>query len=490
MRERAAAVALMVGAAWLLAAVLPLRAFASGSAPASGPVSASARRILPDYKTIVLPNGLTLLVMEQHELPLVNFNMIVKAGSVADPKEREGLASMTADLLRQGTLSKSAAEFSEAVDFLGGYLESGADWDQTTVSGEFLSRDFRKGLGLLSEMVLAPAFRDEEVERTRKQTIAAIQQSLDDPETIANKQFARFLYRDHPYARPPEGTTASVPALRRTDILSFYRTYYVPNNAILAIVGDIDGRDAVESAKQAFGGWKKKPFPRPAYPDPPLIKGKRVIVLDKPDVNQTQIRIGTIGIKRSDPLYFPAQIASTILGGGFTSWLNQEIREKRGLSYGASAGFETRLAPGPFVVSTFTKNETVKETISVAFETVSRFREKTFTREDMVKAQNYRAGQFPLGVETTDQLAAQIADLAFHGLGRDFIDKQIERLRSVTLEDLGRVARLIPTEDYVLLVVTNAAEVRPQLESFGRIEVVPLTTESSDPPGGSSRPAD
>ena len=429
-------------------------------------------RILPDYRTVTLPNGLTLLVMEHHELPLVDFRLLVKAGSAADPAGREGLASMTADLLRQGTKSKSSTEFSEAVDFLGGTLEADADRDRSFVSGEFLSRDFRKGLDLMSQMVLTPGFRQEEIERSRKQRLAEIQQELDDPETIADKRFARFLYGTHPYARSVEGTQRSVPALTREDIVGFYDAHYAPNNAILALVGDVTPEIAVAAARETFGAWARKPVPRTPYPSPPSIKGRRVLVVDKPDVNQSQIRIGTVGIRRSDPAYFPVQVMGTILGGGFTSWLNQEIREKRGLSYGAGCRVEARLEPGPLTVSTFTKNETVGQTIKVALDTLARFRDGNLTVDDLRKAQNFRAGQYPLSVETTDQLAAQVADLVFFGLGRDFVDLQIEHIRSVTLEDLQSVAPKLPVSDYMMVVVTNAASVRPQLEGLGTIEVV------------------
>jgi zinc protease len=321
-------------------------------------------------------------------------------------------------------------------------------------------------------MVLTPGFRQEEIERSRKQRLAAIQQELDDPETIADKRYERFLFGTHPYARSVEGTQKSIPALTRDEIVRFYDTHYAPNNSILAIVGDITPEIAVAAAKAAFGGWTRKPVPRTLYPPAPSIKGRHVLIVDKPDVNQSQIRIGTIGIRRSDPAYFQAQVMATILGGGFTSWLNQEIREKRGLSYGARCRLETRLEPGPLTVSTFTKNETVGETIKVALDTLSRFRDGKFTADDLRKAQNFRAGQYPLSVETTDQLAAQVADLVFYGLGRDFVDRQIEHIRSVTLEELRSVAPKLPVSDYMMVVVTNAAAVRPQLEGLGTIEVV------------------
>ena len=465
--------------AGLLAAAFGLASIFSASASVPSPRAAAAgsgraQRILPPYTTTILPNGLTVLVMEQHELPLIDFHLLVKTGATADPKGREGLAAATAALLRSGgTKTLTATEFSEAVDFVGGTLEADANEDLTAIMGEFLVRDFQTGLSLLAEMVLAPGFRDEELERYRAQTLASIQQDLDDPETIADKQFAKSLFGGHPYARPVEGTRRSVTALGRRDLMRFYESVYAPNNAILAVVGDIDSKQALTAVRAAFGGWKKRPVAAPKPGAPTAVKGRRVIVVDKPDVTQTQIRIGTIGIRRADPLYFPAQIGATLLGGGFTSWLNQEIREKRGLSYGASSRFETRRDPGPFVVSTFTKNETVKETIDVALQTLARFKSGDIGKTDLEKAQNYRVGQYPLTVETTDQLARQIAELVFYGLTRDFVDRQIASLRAVKLADLRTVGARMPVEDYVMVIVTNAAAVRPQLEGFGDITVVP-----------------
>jgi zinc protease len=436
--------------------------------------SAVRPRILPDYTRVVLKNGLVLLVMEQHELPLVNFRLIVKTGSAADPKGKEGLASLTGDVMRFGTRTKTASEYSVAVVFLGGSIEPGGDADKTSVGAEFLSRDYQKGLSLLAEMVLTPAFSPEEIERARGQTLAAIVQDLDDPSAIAGKQFQKALYGEHPYAKPQEGTKESVAAITREDVQGFYGRNYAPNNSILAIVGDISKDRAIEAAKAAFGSWAKKPVPPTPSPEPPAVRGKRVVIVDKPDVTQSQIILGTIGIRRADKSYFPSQIEASILGGGFTSWLNQEIREKRGLSYGAGCGFEPRLMPGPFTVRTFTKNETVGETIDVALQTLAKFRSGGFTDDDLRNAQNYMAGQYPLTVETTNALAAQIAGLEFYGLGREFVDRQIESLRGVTLADLKTVAPKLPVDDYLLVVVTNAAAVRPQLEKFGKVEVVPF----------------
>jgi zinc protease len=433
---------------------------------------AAPRRVLPDYERVVLKNGLTVLVMEHHELPLVSFEMIIKAGSSVDPPGKEGLAGMTASLLHLGSASKTAVEFAEEVDFLGGTLDAGGDSDRTSISGEFLARDFDRGLKLLAEMVLDPAFRAEELERARSEAQAAVIQDRDDPAAIASKHFLRALYGDHPYGRPTDGTEQSIPRLTREEVLALHTARYAPNNAILAVVGDVTREKALAAVRSVFGGWAKRRVPPAVVAEPPPVRGKRVVIVDKPDLTQSEIRLGTVGIRRADKAYFPAQVAGTILGGGFTSWLNQEIREKRGLSYGASCGFDARLAAGPFVVRTLTKNATVGETVQVALDTLARFRAGGVGAPDLGRAQAYRAGRFPLTVETTDQLAQQLAGLEFYGLTREFFDRQIETLRTVTLADLKGISARLPGEDYVLVVVSNAAAVKPQLEKFGQVSVV------------------
>ena len=218
--------------------------------------------------------------------------------------------------------------------------------------------------------------------------------------------------------------------------------------------------------QKLFGEWPARPAPRVAAPAPEQVRGRRVLIVDRPDVNQTQVRIGAVGISRSDADYFPSLVANTILGVPFTSWLNQEIREKRGLSYGARSSFRALHQPGPFVVSTFTRNDRLAETVEAAFDTLRRFRQGGYTEEDLRKAQNYRAGLFPLSLETSDQIAAALGELEIYSLPREF---------SVTLEDLGRAGqRLFPVDDAVIVAVSPAASARAALEKFGPVTVEPL----------------
>ena len=452
-------------------------AVAPGSGSRSGlraPVSA-AHRILPDYRREVLANGLVVLIAEKRELPMVSVGLFLRSGSTGDPEGKEGLASLTLELTRHGAGAHDAAAFDEAIESVGGSLSTTVDHDYSGVSAEFLSGDFAPGLGLLADLVQRPSFQPEEFERARAKALAELAQSLEDPSTVADRRFARFLFGSHPYGRPTEGTRTSLTGLTRGDVVSFHAKHFVPSNAVLAIVGDIDSRELLAKVQKLFGEWPARPAPRVAAPAPEQVRGRRVLIVDRPDVNQTQVRIGAVGISRSDADYFPSLVANTILGVPFTSWLNQEIREKRGLSYGARSSFRALHQPGPFVVSTFTRNDRLAETVEAAFDTLRRFRQGGYTEEDLRKAQNYRAGLFPLSLETSDQIAAALGELEIYSLPREFYDEQIDKVRSVTLEDLGRAGqRLFPVDDAVIVAVSPAASARAALEKFGPVSVEPL----------------
>ena len=456
----------------------PIVAAAAGAAPAAAaPPAASqqkAARILPDFKKEVLGNGLVVLVAEKKGLPLVSIDLILRTGSTSDPAGKEGLASLTLELARHGAGARNAAAFDEAIESLGARLATGADLDSCTVSAEFMSRHFGEGLGLLGDLVQRPAFTAEEFDRTRAKALAELVQDLEDPSTVVSRRFMRFLFGAHPYGRPVAGTPASLNRLTREDVTSFHARHFVPSNAILAIVGDVDPAAAVGRAREVFGGWPARPAPKTEVSRPEPVRGRRVLIVDRADVNQTQIRIGTVGIARSDPDYFPVDVANTILGVPFTSWLNQEIREKRGLSYGASSGFAALRQPGPIVVDTFTRNERLGEAVEASLATIQRLQSGGCAAEDLSKAHNYRAGTFPLSLETSNQVAAALVEMELYGLSREFYDRQVEKIRAVTLEDIARAGKLFPVENAVIVVVSPASTARPVLERFGPVTVEPL----------------
>lgn len=427
---------------------------------------------LPTYQKFTLENDLNLLVMENKKLPLVNFRLVVRAGSVYDPVGKEGLANLTATLIRKGTKTKSFEQISEEIEFVGGTLFSGAALDYAFIAGEFLSKDIDLALNLLSDILLNPTFSQEEFEREKELTLASLQEEKDDPSTIATEAFYQFLFEKNPYAHPVDGTEASVKNITREDVVNFYKKYFVPQYSILTWVGDFSTPTVKQKVEKSSGGWQKSNTNLAKIPVPAKFKGRKLLIVEKPDVTQTQIRIGNISVPRNNPDYFPLVVANAILGGGFSSRLVNEIRVNQGLTYGVSSRFSMFKETGAFVISTFTKNKTTRKTIDVALAEVKKFREKGVAQEELQGAKNYLKGLFPLRLETPEALASQISDIEFYNLDPKFVDTYMQKIEAVTLDDIKRVAnKYFDYQDVVFVVVTNPKETRKDLEGLGKIEM-------------------
>ena len=473
-----------LGAATLALAVAPAIA-AGAAAPGAGP---AAFRVPPPQRA-TLKNGLTVLVLERRSVPLVQLRLMIDAGAVLDPPGKEGAAALTARLLKRGTASRPARQFAEEVEFVGGLLEADAGVESTVVVGEFASRDLEVGLNLMSDMVVRPLFPQAEFDNQKSLALADIVARLDDPSRLAAEAFDAWLYGDHPYGRPAEGTSRSVSSLTRADVESFHRAFYAPNAAILAVVGDVDAAQAMARVESRFSGWQRARAPRPRLADPPAARGRRILLLDKPDATQSQIRFGNVGLARNHPDRVPLTVANTILGGGFTSWLVDEVRVKRGLTYGIRSSIVARRAAGSFVVSTFSKNETVVETIAVSLEQVGRLRAGSIPAEDLDKARNYLSGLYPLQIESPDDLAEEILNVEFYGLGRDYINQYRARVGAVGMQEVRKAAaRHVPHDDLAIVVVGPAAQLEKPLAKLGRVTVRPAAPAPAGPAGGQGAP--
>jgi len=356
---------------------------------------------LPPIRKATLDNGLKVIVIEHHELPVVAFRLVIKSGSSVDPPGKAGLADFTARLLRKGTKTRSATQIAEEIDFVGGSLSAGADRDASFVSSRVLVKHFDVGLDLLSDVVLNPTFTEDEIERLRKQTLAGIKQKKDDPESVAEDKFREFLFGDHPYGQPVEGTEESISAITREDVVQFHRKYYVPNNAILAVVGDVKGDEVLKKVKAKFSRWKGGEVPSPSFTQPPPIKGYQILLVDKPDLTQTYIKVGHLGIERKNPDYFAVRVMNYILGGGgFASRLMDEVRSKRGLTYGISSNFDRYKLRGAFEVSTFTRNDSTAPAIHAIIEQIKRIRTEEVTDKELADTKSFYTGYFPLQFKT------------------------------------------------------------------------------------------
>jgi zinc protease len=436
-------------------------------------VTATAQEIkLPSIQKTTLDNGLKVIVIEQHELPIVAFRLVLKSGSTYDPAGKAGLADLTAGLLRKGTKTRNATQIAEEIDFVGGSLGAGADRDATFASCRVLSKYFDTGLGLLADIILNPTFQEDEIERLRKQTLAAIKQQKDDPGNVAEEKFREFVFGDYPYGQPQEGTEESIITLTRDDIVNFHRKYYVPNNAVLAVVGDVKYADVIKKVKAKFSQWSGTPIAPPSIVEPPSITGHQILLVDKPDLTQTYIKVGHFGIDRKSPDYFPVRVMNYILGGGgFASRLMDEVRAKRGLTYGVYSNFDSYKLKGAFEITTFTQNDSTAPAVLAIIDEIKKMRAQEVTDKELSETKSFYSGYFPLQFETPEQIATQILNVEIYDLGEDYIPNFVKNINAVTKEDILRVAQKYLDPDNIKLVVVSKADaVKPALESIGTVE--------------------
>ncbi len=449
-----------------LAACAVLAPAAAGAAPVR----------LPAPTRVTLDDGLTVLVLPSRRLPLVDFLLEVKTGSTDDPPGKEGLADLTAELLTQGAGPRSAHEIAEAIAFVGGTLDASAGPERVRISCEVLKKDFATGLELLRDVTTRPTFPADEFARKQGEALGDIATATDDPGEIAERELLPFLLGTHPLAHPVNGWAASVKALTRADVVDFHRRHFTPDQALLAVVGDVDPKAVIAALTTAFADWKAADEPRaPGYPPIAGAARREVLLIPRPEATQSQIRFACPSVARSHPDYFPILVTNTILGGGFTSRLVNEIRVAQGLTYSIDSEFRMQKNAGEYVIGTFTKNETLRKTIDATIAVVQKLKADGPTPEELDKAHQYLAGQYPLGLQSPDDLASRMLDVEFYGLPPDWLNTFTDRVNAVTLADCRRVLKsYFCTDDLKILVVTNPEVGKPALAGLG-----PLTTRSA-----------
>jgi zinc protease len=430
----------------------------------------------PPYEIQTLPNGLQVVVVMHHEQPEVTMRLLIRAGTASDPRDKLGLAHLAASLLDQGTKTMSAEEMNDAVDFIGGEMGAGAGTDLTFCNMVVMKDSFDFGLKMLSEMARQPGFAPAEVERQRQQMLSGQQVSAEDPSYIANSVFDRLVYGFHPYGMPENGTPQTIAALTRDDLLAFHTRFFMPNNAILAIVGDVTTAEAFAAAKKTFGDWQKRDLPVQSFVGPPD-PTRRVIVIDKPDAVQTEVRVGHIGIPRTHPDYMAVNLTIRILGGEGSNRLHQVLRTERGLTYGAQANMDTLKESGDFEAETNTRSDATGEVLRLIVDEFWRLQRERVGDRELDGAKAYLTGSFPLTIETPESIAMQVVNALFYGLPLAELQNFRERVNAVTPDDIQRVAKALLRPDRLSVVlVGNSAAFASQLSGvgFGSYEKVAL----------------
>ncbi len=430
--------------------------------------SASAQTLkLPPHEKVVLKNGLTVLLLEKRGVPMINLYAIVKTGASADPAGEEGLASVTAGLLRKGTKVRTAQQFAADLDYIGGAFEADASADFSTVSAEFLTKDLARGLELFSDALLHPTFPQGEVEKLLAQDLDGVKGAKDDPQQVLGLYYYGYLYGMHPYGRPAGGDEVSLKRIQRAAIVKFYEANYAPANALLAVAGDFNGAEMRKKLEYALGDWPARSVSAAPLAASAPAKGKRLLLVDKPDATQTYFAIGNVGMAHNDPDRVTIRVVNTIFGGRFTSELNEALRVESGYTYGASSFFDSRKMPGPFGIFSFTKNETTTPAIDLALQVLQKLHKEGVSAEQLKSAKSYIKGQFPPNMETSRQLAQIIATHEFYGLGDDEINQLEARVDAVTPEMARQaIQKHFPTENLVFVLIGKSSAIEKAVEKY------------------------
>ena len=430
----------------------------------------------PPYEIRTLGNGMRVVAVLHHEQPAVSIRLLVGAGSSQDPKGKGGVANLMASLLDQGTTTRSAQQIADQIDFIGGDVGTGAAADLSFVNAIVMKDSFQTGMDLVADIARNPAFAPEEIERQKDQILSSIRVNADDPGYIADVVFDRLVYGFHPYGLPGTGTEDSLSSLTRADLQAFHRQYFIPNNMILGIVGDVTSDEAFAAAERVFGGWPRGTLPPVAPIDPPDAV-RKIVIVDKPDAVQTSIRVGQLAIPRKHPDYLTWDLTVKILGGEGANRLHQVLRSQYGLTYGAEANAESRKDAGDFVAETDTRTDMTGQALRLMVEEFSRLVRERVGQRELADAQAYLAGSFPLTIETPDQIATQVLNVLFYDLPVSEIGTFRERVLAVTPEDIQRVARQYVRPDRLSIVlVGNARAFASQLIElgFGAYDVIPV----------------
>ena len=428
---------------------------------------------LPPIHRERLANGLRVVVAERPGVPLAAARLVLRGGSALDPAGRAGLAHLAAICARRGTRRATGPQIDLTVESLGAELGAGVDEDAAYFGLSAPVEVLPRCLQILADVATAPTFPAREVERLRRREMAALAHDLDEPAVIADRAMLQASFGAHPYGHPPEGRVRELRAARRADVVGLHRQSYRPTEANLVVVGSAPAEEVLALAGRRFGGWRGADGAAVAVAPPPPPR-PAVVLVDKPDATQSQVRIASAGFARRSPDYHAGVVASALLGGGFTSRLMEAIRVNRGLSYGVRSRFATSASGGLFFISTFTKLETTGEIVRVALEETARFCDGGPTAEELERMQSYLCGLYPLSLETHDQLAEKLADLALFDLPETEITSFRDLVRAVDAERCREVARrYFPVRDRVIVVVGPAKAVAAQLEPFGAVTVVP-----------------
>ena len=440
------------------------------TASASAQNKAAAFKV-PAYEKFSLPNGLTVFLMEQHEVPVISVSAIIPAGAIYDGT-KSGLASLTASGLQYGTRSYSKSKIEEELDFIGASLNTYASKESAGISSKFAAKDADKVLPILKEVLADPVFDKDEFEKERKRVLSSLDQVKLSPRNVINAYWDKFIFGEHVYSNPVSGSPASVGKFSIDDLKGFYRDNYGPQGSAIALVGDFNSAEMKVRLKKLFGSWKKTGAARKnlaAQMVSPL-PSARVLLVNKDDARETTFLIGGLGIRRDNPDFVAIEVVNTVFGGRFTSWLNDELRVNSGLTYGANSRFNPLKSSGTFTISTFTATKTTQATIDKALEVLDSLHKKGIDDKTLASAKNYVKGQFPPRYETSSQLAGLLTQMFWYGFDEAFINNFQSNVDGLTVERSKEIInKYFPKERLQFVLIGKSDDIRTIAAKYGTV---------------------
>lgn len=442
------------------------------SAHAVRPTSDAARPLqVPKPVSYKLPNGLTVALLEDHRVPMVTVQLGLRVGDVNDPKGLEGLSEMTADLLNEGTSHRTSKQIAQEIDGIGGAMQASSDSDFTVLSGSALAEYQNRFLDVISDVIKNPIFPEDELKLEKTNLTQTLSMKRTDPDFLNSERFHKVVFGPNPYA-VVSPTPDSVAKITRQDLVSFHKAHYLPNGSNLVIVGDFDTAKMKELIAAKFGDWATGKPVETSFESPPTQNGMKIYLVDRPGSVQSAVRIGNVGISRTDPDYFSTMVANQVLGGSANSRLFMNIRENKGYTYGAYSSFAARKNPGEFAATANVRTPVTAPSLVEFLYELNRIRTLPVSKDELQSAKKYLIGNYELSFETQGNVASRLLEQMMYSLPENYLATYTDKIRAVSPDDVRRVAhKHIDYNKLVITIVGDAKQIEPDLKWFGPVEV-------------------
>jgi zinc protease len=448
------------------------------------PIGAQPPAILPTPVERTLANGLRVIVARSSDAPLVSANLVIKTGAAGDPSGLSGTADLTADLVTAGTATRSARDIASQSEALGASLAAASGWESSSVSLSVTRDKLGEALPIMADVAEGPAFAPDELERARKEALDGLQVAYDNPSQIAGFATAPVVYAGTPFAHASNGTPMSLKRVTRADLAGFHDAFWRPDNAILVLTGDITPELGFAQAERVFGGWKRPPAPAPLPSTARAQADPRVVAIDLPGAAQADVVVTETAITRTDPRYYQGLVANAVLGGGYSARLNEEIRVKRGLSYGASSSLTSRRSLGAFTAQVETRNEATGQVVGLIDGEMTKLGAAPATADELAARKSSLVGEYGRAIATSEGLAEQLANLALYGIDLAELQRYTDKVQAVSAADVQAFAHdaFDPARASVI-VVGDAKAFLPTLKpTMPTLDVIPITAFDPDTP--------